>query len=236
MYKPKIIAHRGYSLLYRENTLPAFEAAFRAGADFVELDLVLTADGRVFVNHDLTVGRYLIRTVKLKEIKNLIPGSVSLEEVLLWAERRRIGLYLDVKDRDMINPLTEILKDFVKGKIDVIVSSDDFTFLKKFKEKNEHILTALLFRNILPSEEMIRLANKYKADIIHPCWERKHPYPHVLIDRENITTMNSAGYKVVCWHEERREELVRLLKIGFWGITTDDPFLLRNLINQSLKR
>jgi len=39
------VAHRGASLRYPENTLAAFEAAIRAGADMIELDVRLTADG-----------------------------------------------------------------------------------------------------------------------------------------------------------------------------------------------
>jgi Glycerophosphoryl diester phosphodiesterase family len=42
---PAVIAHRGASAAWPENTLTAFEAAVRAGADMVELDVRLTADG-----------------------------------------------------------------------------------------------------------------------------------------------------------------------------------------------
>lgn len=52
-----IIAHRGDSQHYPENTLPAFEAAVASGADMIELDVSLTVDGHFVVIHDDTLPR-----------------------------------------------------------------------------------------------------------------------------------------------------------------------------------
>lgn len=52
-----IIAHRGNSQRYPENTLPAFEAAVDDGADMIELDVTLTVDGHFVVIHDDTLPR-----------------------------------------------------------------------------------------------------------------------------------------------------------------------------------
>ena len=52
-----VIAHRGSSAEAPENTLLAFEAAVRRGADAVELDVRLTADGAPVVIHDATLDR-----------------------------------------------------------------------------------------------------------------------------------------------------------------------------------
>ncbi len=52
-----VIAHRGSSAEAPENTLPAFEAALRHGADALELDVRLTADGAPVVIHDATLDR-----------------------------------------------------------------------------------------------------------------------------------------------------------------------------------
>ena len=41
----EIVAHRGVHDEFPENTLPAFERAIELGADAVELDVRLTADG-----------------------------------------------------------------------------------------------------------------------------------------------------------------------------------------------
>ena len=52
--RPLIFAHRGASKVAPENTLPAFEAAIRLGADGVELDVQYSSDGHLVVIHDLT--------------------------------------------------------------------------------------------------------------------------------------------------------------------------------------
>jgi glycerophosphoryl diester phosphodiesterase len=57
-----VIAHRGASAEAPENTLPAFEAAVRRGADAIELDVRLTADGAPAVIHDATLDRTTDRT------------------------------------------------------------------------------------------------------------------------------------------------------------------------------
>ena len=54
---PFLIAHRGYSSRYPENTLIAYQAAYDCGARFVELDLQLTADLIPFLHHDLSIKR-----------------------------------------------------------------------------------------------------------------------------------------------------------------------------------
>ena len=55
--RPLAIAHRGDPLGHRENTLAAFAAAVHAGADMIELDVRLTADGAAAVVHDATLDR-----------------------------------------------------------------------------------------------------------------------------------------------------------------------------------
>lgn len=43
--KNTVCAHRGFSLKYPENSMEAFEAAIAVGADEIELDVRLSADG-----------------------------------------------------------------------------------------------------------------------------------------------------------------------------------------------
>lgn len=53
----KIIAHRGASSHFHENTIQAFHFAADQGADLIEMDLRLTADGVFVVVHDPTLER-----------------------------------------------------------------------------------------------------------------------------------------------------------------------------------
>jgi glycerophosphoryl diester phosphodiesterase len=83
--RPMVVAHRGASVEEPENTIAAFEAAIDAGADAVEFDVRMTADGHAVVMHDPDVSRTtdgtgLVCEMTLEEIRRL--GAPTLEETL----------------------------------------------------------------------------------------------------------------------------------------------------------
>lgn len=78
--QPFVIAHRGESSRAPENTLAAFRGALEAGADFVEFDVHLSADGVPVVIHDETVDRTTegsgrVDTLTVAQLKALDAGS-----------------------------------------------------------------------------------------------------------------------------------------------------------------
>ena len=108
-----VIAHRGEHRAHPENTLPAFAAAIAAGADFFELDVRTTADGRLVLMHDATVdrttnGHGAVRQMTFDQIRVLDAGVKfgpqfagtkvpAFEEALVMAHGK-IGVYVDSKD------------------------------------------------------------------------------------------------------------------------------------------
>lgn len=86
----EVQGHRGARAVLPENTLPAFEHAVTAGADTLELDVVVTKDDQVVVTHDPLVNPNLclgpsgerittevpIRTLTLAEVKRFDCGSI----------------------------------------------------------------------------------------------------------------------------------------------------------------
>ncbi|MDO5661597.1 MAG: glycerophosphodiester phosphodiesterase [Brachybacterium sp.] len=59
---PRIIGHRGAALLEPENTMVSFRRALADGADGIECDVHLSADGEVIVMHDETIDRTVLAT------------------------------------------------------------------------------------------------------------------------------------------------------------------------------
>lgn len=55
--RPRVFAHRGGAALGPENTIAAFDQGLATGAEGLELDVRLSADGVVVVCHDETLGR-----------------------------------------------------------------------------------------------------------------------------------------------------------------------------------
>lgn len=58
---PFIIGHRGMPSVYVENTILSAQGAYAAGADSVETDIRLSADGELFINHDQSLERLYAR-------------------------------------------------------------------------------------------------------------------------------------------------------------------------------
>jgi glycerophosphoryl diester phosphodiesterase len=108
-----VISHRGEHLAHPENTLPAFQAAIDAGADYFELDVRTTADKRLVLMHDGTVdrttnGKGKVRDLTFDQIRALDAGAKAgpefagtkvptFEEALTLAHGK-IGVYVDCKE------------------------------------------------------------------------------------------------------------------------------------------
>ena len=85
--QPYVVAHRGDSLRYRENTLAAIRSAVAAGADRVEIDVVTTRDGVSVVNHDRTLLRLWGRRRRVSSAS----GHPAVASAGLAASMRKSG-------------------------------------------------------------------------------------------------------------------------------------------------
>lgn len=108
-----VIAHRGESIHYPANTLPAYRGAIKLGVDYFETDVRTTADGKLIIMHNKDVdattnGHGLVRDMVLAQIRKLDAGVKfgpqfrgtkvpTFDEVLRLAEGR-VGVYVDCKD------------------------------------------------------------------------------------------------------------------------------------------
>ena len=114
--KPQIIAHRGWSGRYPENTLIAFEKALELPVDGIEFDLRLTADDKIVISHEADVdlrsnGTGTIAKMTLDELKKLDFGIKKgpqfagtripeLYELMDLVEAKRPDLWLAVEIKD----------------------------------------------------------------------------------------------------------------------------------------
>jgi len=93
---PRIIAHRGASFTYPENTVAAFDQALIDGCDGIELDLQMSRDGVPVVYHDRTLekiggGPRAVREVDWVELAALDAGA--------WRDASHAGLRVQTLDR-----------------------------------------------------------------------------------------------------------------------------------------
>jgi len=110
-----VISHRGEHLHHPENTMPAFQAAIDAGADYFELDVRTTSDGKFVIMHDNALDRTTNGTGEVykhtfDEIRALDAGAKfspafagtkvpTLDEALDLA-KGKINVYVDTKYAD----------------------------------------------------------------------------------------------------------------------------------------
>jgi glycerophosphoryl diester phosphodiesterase len=183
-----VMGHRGAEALAPENTMAAFEAGLKAGADIMELDVQLTADSRVIVFHDFTLGRKTpdprwVRDVTWEEIRQLDVGSwfdpryadqriPLLEEVLAWA-KGHVPLCIDLKtgfafNHRLENKVVELVERNQMVDEVVIIAWDQFA-LRRVKALNPEIGTgvALCGRFV----DLIPLARSLGVDWLSLWWE-----------------------------------------------------------------
>ena len=111
-----VLAHRGLSDIYPENTLIAFKKAFEVGADGIELDVRMTRDGEVVVFHDEDLERMAGRNEKISDMdyKDLIRINIGGEKIPLLSEVLNIvpknkWLNIEIKDKMASYPSVDMV-------------------------------------------------------------------------------------------------------------------------------
>src|SRR5699024_9724483 len=124
--RPAIVAHRGASAQAPENTLAAFRRAIEDGAQLLECDVHLSADGQVVVMHDETVDRTAqadspLRTGAISDLTRAQLDTVLLangERVPALAdllEMTTVPLFIEVKVASAAKAVTELLRALPSG-------------------------------------------------------------------------------------------------------------------------
>src|SRR5690606_34634502 len=68
-WKGEVHGHRGARAVYPENSLVGFKYAIEIGVDALELDLVVTKDGKLVINHDRSINKRRCLDEKGKRIR-----------------------------------------------------------------------------------------------------------------------------------------------------------------------
>lgn len=171
--RPVVIAHRGASHYYHENTLEAFEAAVDMRAEMMELDVRHTGDGILVVHHDSDFAGREIRDMTESEIREKagdtgyrIPG---LAEVLEFCAGK-IPLDIELKETGYEEQVLEEILDVMK--VDqFIISSVHESAIRKAKDLQPDLRTGLILSSqprwqLLTKLYPERRARRAGADIL----------------------------------------------------------------------
>lgn len=244
----EIVAHRGASYDAPENTLAAFRLAWDQGADAIEGDFRLTADGQVVCLHDADTRRvtggevdWKVSEVTLAKLRTLDVGkwkgeAFTGEHIPTLAEVLAIippgkKLFLEIKGGpELVEPIRRVLvSSGISLQQIVIIAFDQNTVVE--------------VRRLLPEVKVHWLVS-YKQDKETGCWtptadevfqtlSRIRPHgvdteanPEV-VNRSFVDRLRREGYEFHVWtiDDGARARLFR--DLGVDSITTNRPALIR---------
>lgn len=118
---PICIAHRGFSSLYPENTLLAFQKAIEASVQVIELDVRASRDNELVIFHDPTLKQIVglnvnVSSLDLKQLKQFDLGMEqkipTFQEVLeLVGKRVGLNIHMYVGDQ-LIDRVIELCEEY----------------------------------------------------------------------------------------------------------------------------
>ena len=241
------LAHRGGAKLAPEATLPAFHASSAAGADVLEMDVRLTADGVLIVIHDALVDRTTDGTgpvagKKLSELRRLNAGHhfqtaegrfsyredpvpiPTFEEVQKAHPDRRF--IVEMKSAETAEPLCRAIQAAGR-EMQTLVAAFDRESLRHFRGVCPGVATGAAFGEVVGFLALSygRLPGLYDgaADALLVS-ETSGSLP--VVTPRFLRSARRAGLPVIVWTVNRREEMERLLDLGVDGLLTDDPVTL----------
>ncbi|MCU1377535.1 MAG: ugpQ [Acidimicrobiales bacterium] len=208
-----IWAHRGASAVERENSLAAFAAAVRMGADGIELDVRRTADGAPAVHHDaiLPDGRP-IAEVRAAEL----PPHVPLLDAALGACGDLL-VNIEIKEPpELAELVVAVVRD--RGMADrVLVSCFDLATIDRVRARDDGIPTAylVLFAPDGDWAGQVDICRRGGHAALHP--------HHVAVDAPLVELAHQAGVAINTWTVDEPARVLELADIGVDAVITNVP-------------
>lgn len=220
------ILHRGDQTAAPENALPAFEAAGRSGAEYVETDVRETKDGVLVVSHDDSLQRMcgedkLISELTYEEVKqypiingtnasqypdNVIP---TLEEYLACCNKYSMTPVIEIKSiptDEGMNSFMQLLNGSQKKPVLICFRIDTLRKLRElgFDGKMQWI------RTVRVTNTVIQQCKKYNLDISAEYWN---------VSMYDISNVHQNGIRISIWLCQNEDMVDIFRKMGADYIT-----------------
>ena len=228
----QIIAHRGASADAPENTLAAFTLALQQGAQAIELDVHLSADHVPVVIHDerlerTTNGKGLVASFNAVELGKLDAGdgeSVPTLRQVLKAFTNQAVFYIELKTRESMVRVVEVIREQVTQEgwdpQKLVVISPDLPMLDWLRLHAPEIVS------VLPCQTV----DTDIAAYLKPGGPDYLSVNHTLIDEAYIRQVTNAELRILAWTVNDIPQMKRLIQPGVYGIITDRPAVLHQLL------
>lgn len=224
-----IIAHRGYSARYLENSVEAISQALEVGVDMVEFDLHLTRDGALVVMHDSTTGRTAVESVRigqvtlkrLREIPLKNGQAIPTLEEIIDLVKGRVPLNLELKGKGTGRALTSYLSENPYFG-EVLVSSFREEELVNLSENLPDVPLARIYNRVKPEEIAQDAQTGYYSIHVH----------HKRVTRNLVSLAHTYGLRIFSFTVDTPSNLLHLMGMGVDGIFTNDPALALKVLKE----
>jgi glycerophosphoryl diester phosphodiesterase len=237
---PAIVAHRGASVTYPENTLEAFEGAIAAGADVVELDVRMTSDDVPVILHDLDVssttdGSGFVHRLTLDEVKALDAsggrgarvGVPTLAEALELLSGR-CGVNIEVKnlpgEASFDSPREAAAEAAVRTLLDVgfrgsvLISSFNWLSIERVRSMQPELATGFLTTAAIdPRASLVYAVSKGHSFVL--------PQAPALYEAGEafVKEAHDQGLLVGTWTVDDPDAMALLFTMGVDAVATNVP-------------
>ena len=236
---PWVIAHRGYSQNFPENTLAAVQAALTAGVPMIEIDVMFSRDRRLVVIHDASLdrttnGQGAVNDFTMAELKQLDAGSwfgskfaderlPEMSEVLdLVNGQAQLNIEIKADAYEPHHPPDAIerqIVDLVKQKNmqdSVLISSFEIDILVQIASMEDPPAIALISKTPA-SKRIVDICSHLKMFSWHP--------NQLMVTSRQVKRMHAAGLRVFPYNVDSFEDYKQMIDLKVDGVITNDPVL-----------
>ena len=213
-----VFAHRGCTDGFVENTLEAFAEAKRLGADGVELDVRLTADGALAVHHNPTIdGLGPVADLTVPDLPAYVP---LLADALTVCDGMVVNVEIknepDAPGHDPAETVAALTAAAIAeaGWTDrVIVSSFQVSTLRAVQAADSRLVLGALWPFLADAEAGLALA-------VEEGWRAVHPFV-TSVSPALVERAQGAGLAVHVWTVNAQHDLAAFVELGVDGVITD---------------
>lgn len=221
-----VVAHRGASAAFPPgNTIEAFLGAVVEAADWVELDVHLTADGQVIVHHDpVLADGGVIGEIDRRQLPEFVP---SLQEAMSACSTLSINVEIKPDGPEALRSrlIDEVVTILMAGGEPhrYLVTSFDHDIVDSVRRLAPLLPTGLLLFGGSPDDVLQRAVDGGHSAI--------NPWAP-LVTSEFVDRAHGSGIAVNVWTVDQPEQIRSLRAAGVDAIITNVPKLCRDVLNE----